>query len=351
MGKSARYTDNESMSNRPARIMVSATLYLISGALIASMAAVALDKSDWLPDRVVEFLTQGISSPSPSEIVGPQGPIGETGPEGLPGETGPVGPVGPQGERGPQGKQGVQGIQGEVGPQGAQGIQGEVGPQGAQGVQGEVGPQGAVGPQGPQGGVGPQGPTGATGPVGPIGPQGATGPQGPSGATGATGPQGPAGGFGAYGSFYDTETIPLTSGVATPIPLNSTAFASGISIVDGYKITFAQSGRFNIAFSSQIYNASNQQGVVVIWLSKNDVAPANWLPESSTDLYLGKDSLTERAVAAWNFFVEASPGDFYVLMIAASSGGLSIYGDASAVTSPTGIPSIPSTLVTVNQVG
>jgi hypothetical protein len=174
---------------------------------------------------------------------------------------------------------------------------------------------------------------------------------GPQGVTGPQGAQGLAGGFGAYGSFYDTNTNPLTAGIATPIPLTSTAFASGVSIIDNYKITFAQSGKYNIAFSSQFYNSSNQERLIVIWLSKNGVTESNWIPESSTDISLGKDTLTERVVAAWNFFVEAVPGEYYVLMIATSGAGLSIYGDASGVTTPPGIPLIPSTILTVNQVG
>jgi len=176
-------------------------------------------------------------------------------------------------------------------------------------------------------------------------------PRGERGARGLTGPQGPAVGFGSHGGFYDTSTIVLNSGVATPVPLNVTAFANGVSMIDNYKISLSQSGKYNIAFSSQLYNSSNQERLVVIWLSKKGIASSNWIEESSTDLYLGKDTLSERAVAAWNFFVEAMPGEYYVLMIATNGAGVSIYGDPSAVTSPPGIPLIPSTILTVNQIG
>lgn len=92
-------------------------------------------------------------------------------------------------------------------------------------------------------------------------------------ATGASGPQGPPGGFGVNGSFYDTDTLQLSVGTATPISINTTVFANGVSIVDGYKITFSQTGKFNIAFSSQIYNSSNSQRAIVLWLSKNGIEP------------------------------------------------------------------------------
>ena len=328
---------NHRVLDRILRATLFFSIYLLSTLLITVVASVATGRSAWLPDPLLEFFNANVAASdsigSSYTLVGPPGPQGESG------------PAGPQGERGEQGERG------RVGPMGP------TGPRGLPGERGEVGPQGVVGPEGPRGlpgEVGPQGPQGVTGATGPQGPQGVTGPQGtpgPQGATGATGAQGLAGGFGAYGSFYDINTIPLTAGIATPIPLTSTAFASGVSIIDDYKITFLQSGKYHIAFSSQLYNSSNQERLIVIWLSKNGILESNWMAESSADISLGKDTLTERVVAAWSFFVEAAPGEYYVLMIATNGAGLSIYGDASAVTTPPGIPLIPSTILTVNQVG
>lgn len=198
--------------------------------------------------------------------------------------------------------------------------------------------------------VGPQGPTGATGPSGATGPAGGSGPTGP---TGATGPTGPAGGFGAYGSFYDTTTVTLSSATATPVPLDTTVFASGVSIQDAGRneITMAAAGRYSIAFSLQLFNSSNSRRIVSVWLSKNGTSPTNWVANSSTDLYLGSSIDAERAVAAWNFFVDAAAGDRYSLMIAADGADVSLLAGPSAVTNPSGIPAIPSTILTVNQVG
>ncbi len=302
-------------------------LYSTSFILIAGMASIAVGRTSWLPDAVVKFLVQEISSPNASENVGPAGPAGEPG---LCGPAGEVGPEGPQGACGPQGETGETGPVGPVGPQGETGAQGPTGPQGETGAQGPTGPQGETGAQGP------------TGPVGPVGPQG---------ATGATGPQGAPGGFGAYGSFYDITTITLTPNTATPIPANTQEFASGVSIIDGYKISFAQSGKFNIAFSSQIRNRANKARIVTIWLSKNGIAQGNWVPDSATDIYLGSSPETERQVAAWNFFVNASAGDYFTLMISASDTDIDLYAESSGNTSPAGIPQIPSTILTVNQVG
>lgn len=225
---------------------------------------------------------------------------------------------------------------GPMGPAGAQGPMGAVGPQGP------AGPQGFPGPQGPTGAPGPQGPTGLAGPIGP------TGPQGPQGPIGATGPQGSDSGFGAFGSFYDTSTVILTDSVTTPIPLNQTAFASGVSIVDGTKIRFAKSGKYNIAFSLQITNGANKVATVSLWLAQN----GNNVPWTNTDKVLGTTNIDERAVLAWNFFVEVAANDDLQLMISATTTGTLDTKIAAlpAQTNPTR-PEIPSTILTVNQVG
>lgn len=203
---------------------------------------------------------------------------------------------------------------------------------------------------GPVGPVGPGGPVGPVGPQGQIGPQGAPGGRGPAGADGATGPAGPAGpagGFGAYGSFDDTETVSIPAPpTALAVPLRRTVFAQGVSIVDSTKITMADSGVYNIAFSLQLQNTSNQRRVVTIWLSRNGTT----VPLTSTDEYLATDVTGEREVAAWNFFVESAAGDRFELMIAADGNGAQILYGTSA-NSGSGAPLIPSTILTVNQVG
>lgn len=263
--------------------------------------------------------------------MGPQGSAGSTG------ATGPAGETGTAGRKGDKGEKGDKGDTGSVGPQGERG---DIGPAGPQGV---AGPQGPIGPAGPQGELGPQGATGAQGPAGDTGPRG------------LQGPQGIPGGFGAYGSFYDYADLALTAQVATPILLRDPGFSSGVTVpqADGkrYEITFANAGKYNIAFSSQLYNSDNHRRTVTIWLSKNGVAQSNWQIESSTDLSLGTSADVERHVAAWNFFVEAAAGDRFVLMIVASGTGVKIDGGTPVNSVPAGLPSIPSTIVTVNQVG
>ena len=181
---------------------------------------------------------------------------------------------------------------------------------------------------------------GPTGPAGPTGPTGPAGPQGPGGATGPTGATGPAGGFGAYGSFFDTADVPLTT-TGQALPLNTTDFAQGVSILSGSRITFASAGKYNIAFSLQLYNSTAGIRVVKIWLKKNGV-DVEW---SAGDIYLGKATETERAIAAWNYFVDARAGDYIEIAARSDAVGVSVLADEASV------PKIPSTILTVNQVG
>ena len=200
-----------------------------------------------------------------------------------------------------------------------------------------------IGPAGPDGPAGPRGPTGSTGAVGPMGPVGAPGPVGPAG------PAGIPGGFGAFGSFDDTDSVTIPLGPGIPVPIRRTLQAEGVSILDNSKITIDDSGTYNIAFSLQLFNPANTRRIITIWLSKDGTA----VPDTATDVYLGTSADAERIVAAWNFFVDSVPGDYFELMI--TTDGTTgdppiIYGDAS-VNTARGAPAVPSTILTVNRVG
>ena len=206
--------------------------------------------------------------------------------------------------------------------------------------------------------IGPQGPAGFSG----------GGSRGPAGPTGATGPQGPAGiTLGYSGSFIDTTTpdpeVTTTSPLAIPIR-TSLWNDRGVTITGGSgadqdAIVIANAGLYNIQFSTQLLNSTNARRTISIWLAQK--APSgSWtkIDNSSTDMILGKDTTDERHVAAWNFFVNAQAGHMYRIMILADGAGVKIHSGTSLIPqggagqSPTGtIPSIPGTILTVNQVG
>lgn len=250
-----------------------------------------------------------------------------------------------------QSPNGITGPQGEPGQVGAIGPQGPIGEKGETGQTGKPGPMGRTGPQGSTGASGPTGPTGLQGPIGPQGPTGPMGPTGPTGATGPAGPQGSAGGFGSYGSFYDTTSVLLPQDQAVNVPLNTTALSNGVSIeLDEFgsptKIKFDSSGVFNISFSMQLQKSDTGLDTVSIWLAQNGENVDN----SSTDISLIDKNEASRLFAAWNFVVGASGGDYFQLRISATNNLKTTILYAPAQLNPTR-PAIPSTILTVNQIG
>jgi hypothetical protein len=276
------------------------------------------------------------------------GPTGSTGP------TGNVGPTGPQGSVGPTGPQGIQGNGGATGPTGPTGaastVTGPTGPRGATGAQGQQGNQGSTGPTGPNGSVGatgptgPQGTVGSTGATGPTGGVGATGPQGLS-ITGPTGPIGATGAGGAnglYGSFFDTQTqtLPLAN-TGYPIKFRNTAGSLGISITNQSRITFAQTGQYDIQFSAQLFNdtGGGNGHFIEIWFRKNGIDIAN----SNTRVDVATNN--PYTVAAWDFVADVTAvGDYYEIIWAGENTTLKLLAGGGFVA---GAPAIPSAIVSI----
>ncbi|MEY4362041.1 MAG: hypothetical protein RL391_1347 [Actinomycetota bacterium] len=199
---------------------------------------------------------------------------------------------------------------------------------------------------GPPGEPGIQGEQGIQGPPGEPGIPGEQGIQGVPGEQGEQGPQGEPGGFGSHGSFYDTTTVALPRYAATPVPLNTTDFADGISIVDGSKITFAASGRFNIMFSSQLEKGDAGTDLVSVWLTKN----GENVPWSNTDVVVTSSGANSRHLIALNFFVVAIAGDFFQLTMTSTTSSQMMIRSVGAQTNPDR-PEIPGTILTVSQIG
>lgn len=177
---------------------------------------------------------------------------------------------------------------------------------------------------------------------------GPQGPQGPAGPQGEQGEPGPAGGFGYYGSFYSTQTqTATTSNQVLNITFNNTDLSNGVSIVDGYKITMANAGIYNIMYSAQLNKlvGAGQDATINIWLKKNGILAANNVSNSDSKFEVDNDF--RYVIGTVNYFVDASAGDFYVLAWMPSIvQGQILYEGPDEVH-----PAIPSVILTVNQVG
>lgn len=317
--------------------------------LVAMTLSIAFGATSWLPASVVSFFdsinNDGDSNTSTPGPAGPVGPTGPQGPAGAQGDKGDPGKVGATGPVGPIGPTGATGDVGPVGPPGPQGPVGPVGPQGPQGEKGDKGDRGPAGAAGPMGPVGPIGPIGLTGVTGPQGEVGATGPQGPAGPQGATGPQGPAGPMfnGVYGVFYDTSTVtnnPANTTRSMTLNQTDTSATSGVSVVDGSKITVTRTGVYNVQFSAQFSQTASGLDYVNIWLAKN----GQTLPWTGSNVAL-TDKNT-RTIAAWNFFVYLQANEYVELRWRSADSAMTLLSDPATADKP----AIPSLIVTVNQV-
>ena len=271
--------------------------------------------------------------------------------EGGGGGGGPQGPQGPQGTQGNQGPQGPAGNQGPQGPQGTQGPQGDQGTQGPQGDQGTQGPQGDQGTQGPQGDQGAQGPQGDQGTQGPQGDQGTQGPQGDQGPQGPQSTPTPLGYYGAWQT--DTTQTAAASNVGYPMRFEIADITpNGISIVnngsgDPTRITFANTGIYNIQFSSQFQNIDNAEHNVTIWLRLNgtDVTGSSGFVQIPKRRAAGVGN-EGHVITSWNYVLSVVAGQYYEL-VWSTNNHTNVTMQFYAAGSPP--PSAASVIMTVTQ--
>jgi hypothetical protein len=157
---------------------------------------------------------------------------------------------------------------------------------------------------------------------------------------------GPAGGFGVSASYHSRvdQGPQISANLVQPFTFSTTDWETGILRVNNTKIKMLSAGKYNIAFSAQLYQLSNT-GTVNIWLSKNGS------PMAYTNTKLVVESNAPYKVAAWNFFVDAAVDDYYEIIWSSSSTNTKIEYDAAQTINGNVHPEIPSIIVTVNQVG
>jgi len=141
-------------------------------------------------------------------------------------------------------------------------------------------------------------------------------------------------------STADQSSAGATS--VNKISYNTTDISSGVSIVSNTRITMANAGIYNIQFSVQFAKTDGGDDIVDIWLCKNGNNVAN----SNTQFtIIGNNG---NFVAAWNFVVQASAGDYYELCW--WSGDTTVRLDYIAAQSNPTRPAIPSVILTVSQI-
>jgi hypothetical protein len=147
-----------------------------------------------------------------------------------------------------------------------------------------------------------------------------------------------------YGAFQDTTDQSIATVTATAnISLNTTDYALGTSLVDGYKVKVDYSGLYNIQFSFQFVNTDSQIQDIDVWFRKNnsDIAGSN----SKFSVPNKHGSVDGHLISSLNFNIELAKNDFVSLAWATTSKAVTLE-QLPAQTSPTR-PATPSAIVTI----
>ena len=151
-----------------------------------------------------------------------------------------------------------------------------------------------------------------------------------------------------YGAFQDsTDQTAANTTTAYAVTFNTTDYSNGIYLSNSSRLNVRNYGIYNIQFSFQYKNTTNDGQDVDIWFRKNgsDVAGSNSRFHMPARKSTGDPS---HLIAAMNFFIEMNAGDYAEIMWRTTDIGVSLeqYGTS---TSPTR-PSIPSAIVTLTYV-
>lgn len=145
-----------------------------------------------------------------------------------------------------------------------------------------------------------------------------------------------------YGQLWTNTTQAIVSAnVATEVVFTTISPAYGVSIGSpASRVVVADTGVYDIQFSAQIDNSSGGNHSVWIWAR---VDGTNVPDSTSTIRIKGNDNET---VAAWNFMLSLTAGQYFELMWTAEDTGVVLL--AASATSV--YPAIPAVILTVNEV-
>ena len=151
-----------------------------------------------------------------------------------------------------------------------------------------------------------------------------------------------------YGAFQDsTDQTAASTTAAYAVTFNTTDFSNGVTIASNSRITVADAGIWNLQFSIQFKNTSNDGQDVDIWFRKNGTNIDN----SNSRFHLSQRKSAgdpSHLIAAMNFFVSLAANDYVEIMWRTTSTDVSIEHFGTS-TSPTR-PAVPSAIVTMSFV-
>lgn len=156
-----------------------------------------------------------------------------------------------------------------------------------------------------------------------------------------------------YGAFYDTtDQAATTVAAANILSFNTTDLSNGVTLSNSNRLNVSTSGVYNIQFSVQLKNTTNDTQDVDIWFRKNgsDIAESN----SRFGMAARKSSGdASHNIATMNLYANLNAGDYIQIVWRPTNIGVSVeyYGAVTAVSGTTpAIPATPSVIATMNYV-
>jgi len=151
-----------------------------------------------------------------------------------------------------------------------------------------------------------------------------------------------------HGAFHDsTDQVAASTTVATAVIFGTTDISNGVTLSNSSRLNVEDSGVFNIQFSIQLKNTTNDGHDVDIWFRKNGTNIDN----SNSKYHIPARKSTgdpSHIIAALNLFVELNAGDYVEIMYKVDNVNVTLEHFAASA-SPTR-PAVPSAIVTLSFV-
>jgi len=151
-----------------------------------------------------------------------------------------------------------------------------------------------------------------------------------------------------HGAFHDsTDQVAASTTVATAVIFGTTDISNGVTLSNSSRLNVEDSGVFNIQFSIQLKNTTNDGHDVDIWFRKNGTNIDN----SNSKYHIPARKSTgdpSHIIAALNLFVELNSGDYVEIMYKVDNVNVTLEHFAASA-SPTR-PAVPSAIVTLSFV-
>jgi hypothetical protein len=151
-----------------------------------------------------------------------------------------------------------------------------------------------------------------------------------------------------YGAFQDgTDQTAANTTTAYAITFDTTDFTNGVTLSNSSRLNVAQAGIYNLQFSIQFKNTTNDGQDVDVWLRKNGTNIAN---SNSRFHAVARKSSGDPShlIAALNLFVSLAANDYVEIMWRPTDVGVSLEHFATS-SSPTR-PAVPSAIATLSFV-